>query len=75
MSFFGRPLHVSVTPAEQQASWRAYARTDQAEIGSGIEQARIPLSPAWQEFVDLVAQAHGPNLSDWPGRRNEPGSR
>ena len=42
MHFFGLALHVGVTTAEEQAARRADARTDQAEIGRGIEQARIP---------------------------------
>ena len=60
MHFFCRALHVGVTTAEEQAARRADARTDQAEIGRGIEQARIPRPPAGQKSIDLIAQAHGP---------------
>jgi hypothetical protein len=58
MRLFGGPLDIGMPRAQQQAARRTHAGTDQAEIGSGIEQARIPLSPARQELIDLVAQTH-----------------
>jgi hypothetical protein len=47
MGVLGFALNVGVTTAEEQTSRRAHARANQAKIGSRIEQAWIPGSPAW----------------------------
>jgi hypothetical protein len=70
MRFLGGALHVGVTAAQKQAARRAYARAYEAEICRGIEEARVPGSPARQKSVDLVAQTHGPSLTDPRRARN-----
>jgi hypothetical protein len=58
VSFFGFALDVCVATAQEQAARGAYSGADHAEIGRGVEQARVPLPPAGQQPVDLITQTH-----------------
>ena len=71
MRLFGGALYIGVPRPQQQTAGRTNARANQAKIGSGIEQAGIPLLPARQELIDLITQAHEPNLAQSHRSRNE----
>ena len=55
MHFFGFAPHIGVATTQEQAPRRTDARPDQAEVGRGIEEARIPLPPSRQQSLDLCA--------------------
>src|SRR5690606_27615364 len=73
MRFFGLALHVGVPAAEQQASGGADPRANQPKIGRSIEQAGIPLHPARQQLLHLLAQRQS-HRSDRNSRKDEPES-
>src|SRR5690606_41885470 len=58
VSLLGGRLNGGVTAAQEQAARRADARADQPQVARGVEQARVPLPPAGQERLDLLAQCH-----------------
>lgn len=60
----GGTLHGLVAPAEQQGIRRANAGAQQSQVGCGIEQARIPASPARQQLLDLTLETHAQNLNE-----------
>jgi hypothetical protein len=55
MRLLGLAPHVGMAAAQEQAAWRANARANEAQVRGGIEQARIPLLPSWQQALDLCA--------------------
>ena len=55
---FRRCDDLSMAPAEQQRIRRTNTRTQNTEIGRGIEQTRIPAVPIRQKRFNLIPEAH-----------------